>query len=52
MAFIQYLAFDGTPLPLPDSYEVQMVDVEADAGGETESGTTQRDVVRLGGGCG
>ena len=48
MAFIQYLAFDGTPLPLPDSYEVQMVDVEADSGGETEAGTTQRDVVRLG----
>lgn len=51
MAFIQYLAFDGTPLPLPDSYEVQMVDVEADSGGETEAGTTQRDVVRLGGGA-
>lgn len=48
MAFIQYLAFDGTPLPLPDSYEVQMVDIEADSGGETEAGTTQRDVVRLG----
>ena len=27
MAFIQYLKFDGTPLPLPDSYEVQMADV-------------------------
>lgn len=48
MAFIQYLIFDGTPLPLPDSYEVQMEDVEADSGGETEAGTTQRDVVRLG----
>ena len=48
MAFIQYLTFDGTPLPLPDSYEVQMADVEADSGGETEAGTTQRDVVRLG----
>ena len=48
MAFIQYLAFDGMPLPLPDSYEVQMVDIEADSGGETEAGTTQRDVVRLG----
>jgi len=22
MAFIQYLIFDGTALPLPDSYEV------------------------------
>ena len=54
MAFVQYLVFDGVPLPLPDSYEVQMDDVEADSGGETEAGTTQRDVVRLGGGvyCG
>ena len=48
MAYIQYLAIDGVPLPLPDSYEVQMADVEADSGGETEAGTTQRDVVRLG----
>ena len=44
MAYIQYLAIDGVPLPLPDSYEVQM----ADSGGETEAGTTQRDVVRMG----
>ena len=50
MAFVQYLVFDGVTLPLPDSYEVQMEDVEADSGGETEAGTTQRDVVRLGGG--
>lgn len=42
------MAFDGTPLSLPDSYEVQMADVEADSVGETEAGTTQRDVVRLG----
>ena len=48
MAFVQYLVFDGVALPLPDSYEVQLVDVEADSGGETEAGTTQRDVVRLG----
>ena len=48
MAFIQYLTFDGTALPLPDSYEVQMDDVEADSGGETEAGTVQRDVVRSG----
>ena len=44
MAFIQYLTFDGTALPLPDSYEVRMDDVEADSGGETEAGTVQRDV--------
>ena len=48
MAFIQYLIFDGTPLPLPGSYEVELEDVEADSGGETEAGTIQRDVVRLG----
>lgn len=48
MAFIQYLMFDGTPLPMPDSYEVEMADVEADSGGETEAGTTQRDVIRSG----
>ena len=28
---------------MPDSYEVQMDDVEADSGGETEAGTVQRD---------
>ena len=48
MAFIQYLTFDGTALPLPDSYKVQMDDVEADSGGETEAGTVQREVVRAG----
>lgn len=48
MAYIQYLTLDGVPLPLPDSYGVQMNDVEADSGGETEAGTTQRDVVRMG----
>jgi hypothetical protein len=46
--FIQYLNFDGVDLPLPDSYEVGMSDVEADSGGTTEAGTTQRDVVRAG----
>ena len=48
MAFFQYLVFDGENLPLPDSYEVELEDVEADSGGETEAGTTQRDVVRYG----
>ena len=47
MAFFQYLVFDGENLPLPDSYEVELEDVEADSGGETEAGTTQRDVVRI-----
>lgn len=48
MAYIQYLKFDGTVLPLPDSYDLDLTDVEADSGGETEAGTTQRDVVRAG----
>ena len=32
MAFFQYLVFDGENLPLPDSYEVELEDVEADSG--------------------
>lgn len=48
MAFFQYLNFDGVDLPLPDSYEVNMSDKEADSGGETEAGTMQRDVIRAG----
>ena len=48
MAFVQYLAFDGTVLPLPDSYDVEFSDVVSGASGETEAGTTQRDVVRSG----
>ena len=50
MAFFEYLKFGGTalPLPLPDSYEVTLSAVEAESSGETEAGTTQRDVVRQG----
>ena len=48
MAFMQYLNFNGTDLPLPDSYDIDLSDVEADSSGETEAGTTQRDVVRIG----
>ncbi len=48
MAFIQYLVFDSLNLPLPDSYDMGLTDVEADSSGETEAGTTQRDVVRTG----
>ena len=48
MAFFQYLVFDGENLPLPDSYEVELEDVEADSGGEPEAGTTQMDVGRPG----
>ena len=48
MAFFQYLNFDGVDLPLPDNYEVDMEDKEAESGGETEAGIIQRDVVRAG----
>ena len=48
MAFFEYLKFDGIALPLPDSYDVRLSAVEADSSGETEAGTTQRDVVRQG----
>lgn len=48
MAYIQYLNFDGEDLPLPISYDIGLSDVEADSSGETEAGTTQRDLVRSG----
>lgn len=48
MAFIQYLKFDNINLPLPDSYNIDLSNVEADSSGETEAGTMQRDVVRIG----
>lgn len=48
MAYMQYLVFDGENLPLPDSYEITMEDMEAESGGETEAGTIQRDVIRPG----
>lgn len=48
MAFIQYLRFNGEALPLPTSYDCELSAVEADTTGETETGTTQRDVVRQG----
>lgn len=48
MAYIQYLKFDDLNLPLPNSYDVDLSSVEADSSGETEAGTTQRDVVRTG----
>ncbi len=48
MAFIQYLKINGENLPLPISYSSELKDVEADSSGETEAGTTQRDVIRSG----
>lgn len=48
MAFIQYLKFNGAALPLPTSYDCELSAIEADTSGETEAGTTQRDVIRQG----
>jgi len=48
MAYTQYLVFNNENLPLSDSYDVSIDAVEADTTGETEAGTTQRDVVRQG----
>lgn len=48
MAFTDYLRIDGTEIPLPISYDLSLSDVEADSSGETEAGTTQRDIVRSG----
>lgn len=46
MAHMQYLVFNNENIPKPASYSVSLSDVEADSGGVTEAGTTQRDVVR------
>lgn len=48
MAHLQYLIFNNDNIPKPASYSVNLSDVEADSGGVTEAGTTQRDVVREG----
>ena len=48
MAHMQYLQFNGENIPKPASYSVDLTDVEADSGGMTEAGTTQRDIVREG----
>ena len=48
MAHMQYLIFNGENIPKPVSYDISLSDVEADSGGTTEAGTTQRDVVREG----
>ena len=48
MSYIQYLKINDVNLPLPTSYSIELNDVEADSSGETEGGTTQRDVIRSG----
>ena len=41
MAFMNVLEINGETLPFPDSYDVDLSDVEADSSGETEAGTKQ-----------
>lgn len=48
MAYLQYLKFNTENLPFPDSYDIDYGCIEADSSGETEAGTTQRDVIRNG----
>ena len=48
MAFVQYLKFGYENIPTPDSYGISLTNVEADSSGETDAGTTQRDLVRTG----
>ena len=48
MAFVQYLKFGYENIPTPDSYGISLTNVEAVSSGETEAGTTQRDIVRTG----
>lgn len=48
MAYQTYLVFDGEKLPLPDSYDLSLSNVEAESSGQTEAGTIQRDVIRSG----
>lgn len=46
MKYQSYLIIEGEDLPLPNSYDLEFRDIEADTGGETEAGTIQRDIVR------
>ena len=46
MKYQSYLFIEGVDLPLPNSYDLEFRDIEADTGGETEAGTIQRDIVR------
>lgn len=48
MAFVQYLTINGHALPLPSTYNITLTSVKADTNGETEAGTTQRDLIRTG----
>ena len=41
MKYQSYLIIEGVDLPLPNSYDLEFRDIEADTGGETEAGTIQ-----------
>lgn len=43
---MEFLYFNGTRLPRPDSYELNVSDILSDGSGETEAGTQQRDFKR------
>lgn len=48
MAYQIYLTLNGEVLPKPDSYDFSLTDILSDSSGQTEAGTTQRDITRTG----
>ncbi len=48
MAHNVYLKFNGATIPHPNSYSLDFTDIESESSGQTEAGTIQRDVVRVG----
>ncbi|MBD3948441.1 hypothetical protein I4Q36_05150 [Tuanshanicoccus lijuaniae] len=45
---MSYLTINNHVLPLPDQYRISLTDIESKSSGQTEGGTYQRDVIRLG----
>lgn len=45
---MSYLTINHQVLPLPDQYRISLTDIESKSSGQTEGGTYQRDVIRLG----
>ncbi len=48
MAYNEYLKLNNVTLPFPETYDMTLSNVEASTNGETEAGTIQRDVIRMG----
>ena len=48
MAYTKHLEINGTEIPIPQTYDLAFTSVLADTSGETEAGTSQRDVIRSG----